>query len=442
MSETHASWLKKEVPSWVKEGLVSEASAKVLLERYVQEKPRQSTLSIAFSMLGFLLVGLGIISLLAYNWDNLGRTERSILALGLLLSAQALGIWSFFYRPNERALREGSAFFWFLMVGAALAIIGQTYHLGGTLLDFLTAWLALGFLMPWLLSSTGVAIGVSVLWASVWVMNVDDNGALFHVSHLLQGRFWFLLSVFVSLATWYAKTLRANQYAHTSSLLGWSMSLSCLAVFGAEMISKHFSFGDISLLSILFFTLYYLLGRDVLSHGERFFQQPFEHIGRLGVLSILVWHVSIRSWEWVDMQRIKTDLYGDLRWGLLAGFVLLYVWALRRLAYRKNLWNGDMLIVYAPILFLLSTLIHDAFLSVLLSNTFFFAASVWMVVYATRTSRLGLLNQGMILIIFGLWIHFLDAHVGLVSKGVAFIVSGVLFLGVNALFKRRLKACA
>ena len=145
MSKENYQWLEKELSSWVKEGIVSQEGAKTLLVRYQGEKKIGSSSGMAFSLLGFALVGLGIISLFAYNWDQLGHMERTILALTLLIGSQLFSFGIKHFRPQDKALLEGSSVLWFLMVGASLAIIGQTYHLGGTMLDFLSIWLLLSF---------------------------------------------------------------------------------------------------------------------------------------------------------------------------------------------------------------------------------------------------------------------------------------------------------
>lgn len=71
-------WLETEVPLWVNEGIVSQEGAKTLLTRYQNEETKPAsggTLNMVFSLLGFALVGLGVISILAYNWDNLGHIQ-------------------------------------------------------------------------------------------------------------------------------------------------------------------------------------------------------------------------------------------------------------------------------------------------------------------------------------------------------------------------------
>ena len=58
MSKENYQWLEKELPSWVKEGIVNQEGAKALLVRYQGEKKLGGASGMAFSLLGFAMVGL------------------------------------------------------------------------------------------------------------------------------------------------------------------------------------------------------------------------------------------------------------------------------------------------------------------------------------------------------------------------------------------------
>ena len=66
----------------------------------------------------------------------------------------------------------------------------------------------------------------------------------------------------------------------------------------------------------------------------------------------------------------------------------------------------------------------------------------WMIICGAKESKIGLINQGMLLIALSIWIHFMDADFDLVAKGMAFIMTGILFLVANALIRRRFKVNA
>ena len=157
------AWLHAELPALVEQGVLSAEAAESLRRHYgppdtVGAAGRFG--QIVLASIGALLVGGGLILILAHNWESLGRPARGAIALGTLLIAQALTFYAVAGRPNSRAWREATATFLVVSVGASIALIGQTYHLGGTLEDLLRTWLWLVVLVPYLTGSTLAAIGV------------------------------------------------------------------------------------------------------------------------------------------------------------------------------------------------------------------------------------------------------------------------------------------
>jgi uncharacterized membrane protein len=117
---------------------------------------------ILLASFGALLVGGGIILILAHNWDDLGRPARAAIALTTLLAAQAVTIYAVARRPQSAAGREATSALLVAAVGAAIALVGQTYHVGGSFEGLMRAWLWLVVVVPYLTGSTLAAIG---FWA-------------------------------------------------------------------------------------------------------------------------------------------------------------------------------------------------------------------------------------------------------------------------------------
>ena len=82
----------------------------------------------------------------------------------------------------------------------------------------------------------------------------------------------------------------------------------------------------------------------------------------------------------------------------------------------------------------------SAYSAMLFINASMLVGAVWMIMCGAKTSNLGLMNQGMLLIAIGVWIHFMDANFDLIAKGLAFIATGVAFLVINALVRRTLRS--
>ncbi len=78
MSNRSIRWLLAELPGLVSDGVLDEESADRLRKRY----PEPSSLSgsrlavIVCAVFGALLIGSGVILLLAHNWEHLGRPAR------------------------------------------------------------------------------------------------------------------------------------------------------------------------------------------------------------------------------------------------------------------------------------------------------------------------------------------------------------------------------
>ena len=107
---------------------------------------------------GALLIGTGIIVILAHNWTQLSRPVRALLSFVPLLTGQALCAWTLLRKRQSLAWREGSTTFLTLAIGASLALISQTYQISGSFSRLLLAWTLLALPLAYLFSS-GVSAG-------------------------------------------------------------------------------------------------------------------------------------------------------------------------------------------------------------------------------------------------------------------------------------------
>jgi uncharacterized membrane protein len=159
------AWLHAELPSLVDRGVITAETAEALRRHYGPPDTAGAAGrlgQIALASIGALLVGGGLILIVAHNWESLDRPARGAIAIGLLLVAQSLTFYAIRRRGSSTAWREATAAFLVASVGASIALVGQTYHLGGTFEDLLRAWLWLVVPIPYLTRSTLAAIGV---WA-------------------------------------------------------------------------------------------------------------------------------------------------------------------------------------------------------------------------------------------------------------------------------------
>src|SRR5580692_8335732 len=117
--EKEINWLYEELPKLVQQGVLSEEVAENLRKHYgVPDKSRSRNLIFIISgILGSVLIGLGIILLFAYNWDEFSRTTRTIITFLPLIAAELIFGYAYFRKRDSIAWMEGTAGFLFLMAG-------------------------------------------------------------------------------------------------------------------------------------------------------------------------------------------------------------------------------------------------------------------------------------------------------------------------------------
>lgn len=149
--------------------------------------------------LGSLLVAVGVIFFFAYNWNELGRLAKFALVQGPLLATITIAIWKGVDSDIGRAAMLVAS----LLVGALLALIGQTYQTGADPWQLFASWAVL--VLPWT-----VVVRMPALWI-IWLALVNISLSLYYATFgglfgiLFSGNeiAWVLLTVnLIALVTW------------------------------------------------------------------------------------------------------------------------------------------------------------------------------------------------------------------------------------------------
>jgi uncharacterized membrane protein len=157
--------LAEDLPKWRQAGWVSEAGAKAILGALPAEGRAAFGMAATVGTLGALLIGLGIIAFVAANWDGMPRIYR----FGTLIGALALAylVAAFLRSRGLRIFSEAALLLAGLVFAAAIALIGQTYHLAGDFADAVMLWEA-GMIAAALLAASPVLATLAVLGAGYW----------------------------------------------------------------------------------------------------------------------------------------------------------------------------------------------------------------------------------------------------------------------------------
>ena len=128
------SRLREEVEAWQRDGTITGEQAQALLARYPDYHPgheasrRRQRLVTGLSIVGGILIGLGVITFFAANWDEISHEVKlASLIIGMLLSYGAgYALWQ---RSGPTAYAVAFVLLGCIIYGAGVHLIGQIYHI-------------------------------------------------------------------------------------------------------------------------------------------------------------------------------------------------------------------------------------------------------------------------------------------------------------------------
>jgi uncharacterized membrane protein len=423
-------WLFSELPDLVSGGVIDPAGAGRIRSHYGEPEARNAvkTALVIFSILGALLIGGGVILLLAHNWDDLGRGVRAVLSFLPLLAAQSLALWAAWSGRRSAAWREGTGTSLMLAIGSSIALVSQTYHISGEPADFVLTWMLLGLPLVYLLDASAPA---AIYWAGI------TNWAGIQWAGGTQPILYVLLMALA--VPHFVLASRENRYAPRPALLGWVLVI-CLTVGTAFSLTRHTEELWILAYSGVFGVMF-LAGSLWFGQGSSAWQSPFRTGGAIGA-TFLAWLFTFHG-VWGHGSYWHTDLTGPNLWDgaylLVLAAALVWLWAksLMRKAYGFLLLGA--MPALAAICYFVSRNSGYEVISAALFNLYLFGLGLLTVISALRQRKMAQMNLGLLVLSALLLTRFFDSDLSFLFRGVAFIVVGAGFLAANMMMARRVK---
>ena len=437
MSLIHQRWLAEQVPEWEREGIVTADGARTLRERYAVE-PQGGLAQMVVGAVGALLIGTGLIAVLAYNWDDFPRWVRIALALGPLAVTQAVSWWVL--QKDEAAKpwqREAAAVVQTLTVGAALALVSQIYNLPGKWTDLVFWWCVVSVPLAWVLRSQAVAIAY-LIGITVWtIAQAADRGFGF-AGGLADVRLWYPLLLAGILPLWPGPELRDRPAAGSRLVLAASalLGLFAVAVYAAvQPRGPSLAFPWLAMLSAAAVLLFPL---DRSGIAEPLARKPQVLLGGLALVIMAL----IATYE--DPARDFVRSVGPalgLSWcwlllAVVAGFAFL---AFRQGRFAVLAVTG---LAVLPLLAAPLSAVYTSGWPVAITYSLVLLATAIALIALEFLGRQGAARIGAALIALLVILRMADADVSLLVKGLAFIVIGSGFLAFNAFVTRRRRVVA
>lgn len=198
--------LRQEAQLWRDEGLISSSQHQQLADRYqfnkLEADARERFVFIVIGI-GGLLLGLGVITFVAANWQTWTREVKFILLMSLFLSTAITGFYTWREpllakaegkkpQAGKRVLGEALLILSAFILGATLLLMAQIFNVSGSTPELFLAWGFGVLVMAYSLSLNSLGILAIVLvqigyWqglGDLWYSSNDLTWARFVVQHM------------------------------------------------------------------------------------------------------------------------------------------------------------------------------------------------------------------------------------------------------------------
>ena len=421
----------KDIPELVKADVISQETADKIRD-YYRKQGGQSTnrLFIVFGILGAILVGLGIILIIAHNWDELSRTTKILLAFLPLLVGQVLCGFVLLKKQDSVAWKESGTSFLVFTVGASISLVSQIYNIPGNLSSFLLTWmllcLPLIYVMKSSIASLLYLIGITyyACEASYWTYPFSESYF-----------YWILL---LSIIPHYYLLYKKKPESNFMIFHNWLIPFSVIITLGT--LAKRTD----ELMFIAYFNLFglfYLIGDLDFFTKQRPRNNGYKVLGFLGTIILLL--ILSFDWFWEDLREedflfskviSSPEFFASAILSLFAGVLLV-------LQVKNKSLNDIKPISPIFILFIITFIIGlSSPLSVVLTNILVFAIGILTIRDGAKFDNLGVLNYGLLIITALVVCRFFDTDLSFVIRGGLFVSVGIGFFATNywMLKKRKL----
>ena len=415
----HIRWLFGELPDLVDRGILSASDADRLRGHYGSCSPAVSTVRrftmFALGVLGATLMGGGVILLLAHNWENLSRLERAVVALFPLLFSSILGAWSLWTGRGGAVFRESTATFQTLAVGAALALVAQTYHIPGRLDEFLLTWSLL-------------VLPLTYLTGAVFPALVYLIGVLFWVGNTADAALWYL-PFLAAVLPFLRLTAHRDGFGVRTLLLSWLLAITSPFGIALSLAGTAWSLSLEPLVHAQIFAVMFLAGKSWEPESSSVLQHPFRIVGALGTLCL-----ALLITFGLGPPRLPDAFSPAALLSLaLTAILILIVLVLWLRSMRTREWTRILLGAAGPLAAFswLLALLTNLNAEKALFNVYLFATGVGLIAEGFFLKRISTINIGMSILSALFLFRFFDLELSFTVRGALFIILGALFLGVN-----------
>jgi uncharacterized membrane protein len=459
ISARQRDWLHDELQVWRAEAILSEEQGRRILDLYetlaeAVERQRSRAVFTLIAVAG-LLVGLAVLLLIGYNWEEMPAGLKLVVMFGAILGTYT-GAFYLRYTRGARVASELVFFLGCLFYGAGIWLVAQIFHLSAHYPDGVWWW-ALGVLPFALRLDTlllhALLVALLGIWTGIEVLRFSDLGGWFfgRWDFVPNGAYTLPLLALPGVIWAYRKNSPTTVGLY-APLLAWWVILQPFA-WRLETNPIYFIGGIRALFLLLAeshgsgspFAIPYRLWGTLLTGGvlvplsfyefnEDLFRQGPELAGLVQTLAILVLALVTIGATWLVQQRLLGEpipfsvRLADLirRQWLPFAFVALMVFL--------PLWESLVRSLAA------TKLMAMAIVPTILANVAMIACALWLIAVGLREDRGRPFAAGVLYFLLWAVLRYVDLFGefgGMLGASLMFFLCGATLFGVALYWRQR-----
>jgi uncharacterized membrane protein len=421
--------LLKALPELIQAGIITNEKASEIQHYFQQRSGKsQNRLVIVFGILGSILVGLGIILIIAHNWDELSKSTKTSFAFLPLVVGQLISAFVILRQRESVAWREGASVFLYFAVGASISLVSQIYNIPGNLSSFLLTWMVLCLPLVYLMKSSITAmlviIGITYFACETSYWSGDSKTSY---------EYWLVLAA--TLPHYYL-LFKKNPNSNFFILLNWLVPLSVIICLGT--LADH----EEELMFISYFSLFglfYIIGNSRAFSNKLVRNNSYLVLGSVGTIVMLL--MLSFDWFWNDLLETEFTLATSIEF-YIAIIVSLSAGAILTWRIAKSSWQSTHLMEYIFLLFIIIFIIglSNNITPIILINLLLLILGLLTIKKGADHDHLGILNYGLTVITALVICRFFDTDISFVVRGLLFVIVGAGFFAANYWMIKKRKA--
>ncbi|HZH97303.1 MAG TPA: DUF2157 domain-containing protein [Flavisolibacter sp.] len=414
--------IEKDIPELVEANIITEETATRIRNYYAGKGGlSQNKLLVVFGILGATLVGLGLILIIAHNWDELSRSLKTLFSFLPLITGQILCGFTLLKKHDSVAWRESTSAFLFCAVGASISLVSQVYNIPGNLSGFLFTWMLLCLPLVYVMRSSVASI--------LYLTGITYYGCETGYWTYRGGNTYYYWLLLLLILPHYYLLYRNKPRSNFAVFHHWLLPLILIITLGtiAYRTEELMFVAYISL-----FGLFYLVGNTPSLKRQNSVSNSYLSLGSAGTVSILL--ALSFDWFWNDLQRknfilrevaTAPEFIASVLISLLAAVVLYFQKKGKGVAEIQPM--ETVFILFIPI-FIVGL---ESSFAVILTNLLVFAIGVFTIGKGARLNHLGILNYGLIIITALVVCRFFDTDLSFIWRGLLCVAVGTGFFAAN-----------